>query len=152
MIYNESSRQHECELCDFKREWRGNLQNHVLSTHYDVFLYRCPLQHCAALLRNWPLFQTHAKSHKTGGQKSEVAELQGAQHLLTTPVFVGEEEGLRIARTYHYFNRTTGQHQCKLCDFSSKSQQGKTFISHLSMPREGFILENSEKWVAQDNK
>merc|ERR1712059_135615 len=40
MLYNEGSKLHECELCDYKREWRGNLQFHVLSEHYDVYLYR----------------------------------------------------------------------------------------------------------------
>jgi hypothetical protein len=36
MIFNEESRLHECELCDYRREWRGNLQFHVLATHYQV--------------------------------------------------------------------------------------------------------------------
>lgn len=36
MIYNEESKMHECALCDYTREWRGNLQFHVLAQHYQV--------------------------------------------------------------------------------------------------------------------
>ena len=36
MLHNEETGLHECELCDYKRRWRGNLQFHVLGTHYQV--------------------------------------------------------------------------------------------------------------------
>ena len=64
MIFNEKTQMHECQLCNFKREWRGNLQHHVLTHHYDVYLYRCPVPQCGLLLRNWPAFQSHHRSHR----------------------------------------------------------------------------------------
>ena len=139
MLYNEESKMHECELCDFKREWRGNLQNHVLSCHYDVFLYRCPAQSCGLLLRNWSAFQAHHKSHKTGEVETEAemeAETDGVKyHLLESPLFVGETKGLRIARSYHSQDKTSLLHKCSFCQFSAKSQTASIHVlaKHLPM-------------------
>ena len=44
MIYNEESKMHECALCDYTREWRGNLQFHVLAQHYQVVVGRLKLE------------------------------------------------------------------------------------------------------------
>ena len=38
MIHNEETKLHECALCDYAREWRGNVQFHVLAQHYQVFV------------------------------------------------------------------------------------------------------------------
>ena len=47
MIFNESSGLHECELCDYRREWRGNLQ---------VDLFKLSIWICLILFRRtcWP--------------------------------------------------------------------------------------------------
>ena len=74
MIFNEKTQMHECQLCNFKREWRGNLQHHVLTHHYDVYLYRCPVPQCGLLLRNWPAFQSHHRSHRHDRDQEEVEE------------------------------------------------------------------------------
>ena len=74
MIFNEKTQMHECQLCNFKREWRGNLQHHVLTHHYDVYLYRCPVPQCGLLLRNWPAFQSHHRSHRHDRDQEEEEE------------------------------------------------------------------------------
>jgi len=138
MIFNETTKMHECELCDFKREWRGNLQFHVLAEHYDVYLYKCPFPGCGTMLRNWSAFQTHQKSHKEPTpnvvNKEEVKTINSNYHLLKEPVYVGEEEGIKIARGYHYFDSALGLHQCKLCQFSARSQQASIHVLAKHLP------------------
>ena len=127
MLYNEETRMHECELCEFRREWRGNLQNHVLAQHYDVFLYRCPGEDCQLLLRNWSAFQAHQKSHRHNStektSEEEEEEEDGVKYdQLEAPLYVGEQKGLKIARRYHSLDKTSGLSQCRLCEFSAKAQ------------------------------
>ena len=125
MIYNEATRLHECELCDYKREWRGNLQFHVLPAHYEVFLYRCPDTECGSLLGNWSAFQVHQKTHRRvaragakevkdeGGEEQQCEEsgTGGVEwHLLQEPVYLGEERGMAVARRYHRLDRQAGRH------------------------------------------
>jgi len=139
MIFNEATKMHECELCSFKREWRGNLQFHVLSSHYDVYLYRCPHAECGILLRNWSAFQTHQKSHKEPTPPTIIVDAENSSidsnyHLISEPVYVGEEEGLKIARAYHYFDSAAGQHRCKMCPFSARSQQASIHVLAKHLP------------------
>ena len=138
MIFNESTKLHECELCDYKREWRGNLQFHVLAEHYDVYLYKCPSPGCETMLRNWSAFQTHQKSHQKV-EYPQVAQIESTDieadyHLLKESVYVGEEQGWKIARGYHYYDTTTSLHQCKMCQFSSKSQQVSVHVLAKHLP------------------
>jgi len=136
MIFNETTKLHECELCDYKREWRGNLQFHVLAEHYDVYLYKCPFPGCEVLLRNWSAFQTHQKCHKevTPYVVLESTNIDTNYHLLKEPVYVGEEQGWKIARGYHYYDKTVGLHQCKMCQFSSRSQQASIHVLAKHLP------------------
>ena len=138
MIFNEATKMHECELCEFKREWRGNLQFHVLADHFDVYLYRCPHTDCGLLLRNWSAFQTHQKSHREPTPHVNVSEenqsIVGNYHLLEEPIYVGEEEGLKIARGYHYFDSVSGQYRCKMCSFSARSQQTSIHVLAKHLP------------------
>jgi len=138
MIFNEATKMHECELCDFKREWRGNLQFHVLAEHYDVYLYYCPHPGCETMLRNWSAFQTHQKSHKEPTPhvvvNTEVPTIDSNYHLLEEPVYVGEEEGFKIAKGYHYFDSSVGQYRCKMCPFSARSQQTSIHVLAKHLP------------------
>ena len=43
-------------------------------------------------------------------------------------VYVGKEEGLRIAKEYCYFLAEQGQYQCKLCPFTSRGQCVETHV------------------------
>jgi len=43
-------------------------------------------------------------------------------------VYVGKEEGLRIAKEYCYFLAEQGQYQCKLCPFISRGQCVETHV------------------------
>ena len=131
MMFNEKTRMYECELCNFKREWKGNLQHHVLTQHYDVYLYRCPVEDCGILLRNWPAFQSHQKSHKSPANAKDISAVSQTDHRdymsLTEPLYVGEEEGLRIARGYHTQERCpdTGAMvtKCTVCGLRGKAGQ-----------------------------
>eukprot|EP00092_Neocalanus_flemingeri_P003427 GFUD01003671.1.p1 GENE.GFUD01003671.1~~GFUD01003671.1.p1 ORF type:complete len:1771 (+),score=462.40 GFUD01003671.1:44-5356(+) len=136
MIFNEATKLHECELCDYKREWRGNLQFHVLAEHYDVYLYQCPYPGCEVMLRNWSAFQNHQKSHKepTPHVALESTSIETDFHLLKEPVYVGEEEGWKIARGYHYYDKNAGLHQCKMCQFSARSQQASIHVLAKHLP------------------
>merc|ERR1719239_16242 len=132
MLFNEETKMHECELCEFRREWRGNLQNHVLAQHYDVFLYRCPAQDCHLLLRNWSAFQAHHKSHKmkkTWVEEEDDDDVEDIKYdQLEAPLYVGEQKGLKMARRYHSLDPTSGLSQCKFCQFSAKSQTASIHV------------------------
>ena len=95
MIFNEKTQMHECQLCNFKREWRGNLQHHVLTHHYDVYLYRCPVPQCGLLLRNWPAFQSHHRSHRHDrDQEEEEAPAGSAANQLISGVVKSQRRPL----------------------------------------------------------
>ena len=136
MMFNEQSRMYECELCNFKREWKGNLQHHVLTQHYDIYLYRCPVEDCGILLRNWPAFQSHQKSHKSPANaakdtSSNFSKTDSCDYMgLTEPFYVGETEGLRIARSYQRQERCpdTGGTvtTCTVCGLRGKSMHQMT--------------------------
>ena len=146
MMFNEQTRMYECELCNFKREWKGNLQHHVLTQHYDVYLYRCPIEDCGILLRNWPAFQSHQKSHKSSANaatkditSSDVSQTDSRDYMgLTEPLYVGETEGLRIARLYQRQERCpdTGAMvtTCTVCGLRGKTSHqvtGHVLAKHL---------------------
>ena len=136
MMFNEETRMYECELCNFKREWKGNLQHHVLTQHYDVYLYRCPVEDCGILLRNWPAFQSHQKCHKSATHSKDASDISKSSQLdylaLKEPLYVGEEEGLRIARSYQKQERCpeTGAMQavCLVCGLRGRAGQVSTHV------------------------
>jgi hypothetical protein len=89
---------------------------------------------CGKLLRNWSRFTTHRSTHEKARPAAERTrprrqpfragsgrvELQ--QHLLQEDVFVGKEEGLRIAREYFYFSEEAAKYQCKMCQYTGRHQ------------------------------
>ena len=138
MIFNEKTQMHECQLCNFKREWRGNLQHHVLTHHYDVYLYRCPVPQCGLLLRNWPAFQSHHRSHRHDrDQEEEEALARGVDYQqLEAPLYAGEQEGLRIARSYTQPEPggQQGARQCRVCGYRGKGAQVTTHVLAQHLP------------------
>ena len=109
----------------------------MLAVHYDVHQYRCPAPACGLLLRNWSAFTVHRRSHRREVPVEEVEEaVEGAEwHLLEEPVFLGEERGLAVARSYHAMDRALGLHRCSLCSFTAKCQQTSMHVlaKHLPM-------------------
>ena len=139
MIFNEKTQMHECQLCNFKREWRGNLQHHVLTHHYDVYLYRCPVPQCGLLLRNWPAFQSHHRSHRHDRDQEEEEALarDGVDYQqLEAPLYAGEQEGLRIARSYTQPEPggQQGARQCRVCGYRGKGAQVTTHVLAQHLP------------------
>ena len=124
----------ECELCDFRRSTRSGVSDHVMSAHYDVFQYRCG--QCSKMLRNWSRFTLHRATHlstststgtNSGGRKpfrpgTVELDRENDYHLLTEDIYVGREEGLRIAREYFYYQDTSRKYQCKLCHYQARHQ------------------------------
>ena len=49
-------------------------------------------------------------------------------------VYVGKEEGLRIAKEYCYYVEEKGQYQCKLCPYISRGQavENHVLAKHLT--------------------
>ena len=43
-------------------------------------------------------------------------------------MYVGKEEGLRIAKEYCYYVAEKGQYQCKLCPYLSRSQAVESHV------------------------
>ena len=140
MIFNEKTQMHECQLCNFKREWRGNLQHHVLTHHYDVYLYRCPVPQCGLLLRNWPAFQSHHRSHRHDRHQEEEEEAPAGDGVdyqqLEAPLYAGEQEGLRIARSYTQPEPggQQGARQCRVCGYRGKGAQVATHVLAQHLP------------------
>jgi len=127
LIQNEENNHFECELCDFKKEWKSTVQAHIFTEHYNVFTHRCPREDCKALVRSWTGFMVHERIH-TRTAKKEVAKpkvsltIDSEHHLLTSPLFLGEEEGMRVAKTYVYYDDVTKKNKCKMCKYSGKLQ------------------------------
>ena len=112
----EESGVFECQLCGLTRPSMAPLSDHMMTDHFKVFIYRCSVEGCGKLLRNWSRYTTHRATHarprtrpvartRRQGWRAEEGregEVVGEHHLLTEDVFVGKEEGLRVAREYFY--------------------------------------------------
>ena len=130
---NEAEGVYECELCDYKKEYLAQLSDHVMTAHFNVYMYRCPLEDCGKLLRNWSRYTTHRTSHKR--EKGNPGPRQKRQpfrvgtfsideeyHLLQEDVYVGKEEGLKIARGYFFYDEKLEKYKCKMCDYIGRHQ------------------------------
>ena len=143
---NEEAGHYECELCDFKKEFMAQLSDHVMTAHYNVFIYRCPVENCGKLLRNWSRYTTHRNTHtrekatptpraRRQPFRSSTGPAQLDHHLLTEDVFVGKEEGLRIAREYFYFNEEIRKYQCKMCKYQGRHQTTEQHVLAIHLRR-----------------
>merc|ERR1719474_588114 len=127
-----------CTLCDYKRPNASQIHNHILSFHYSVHMYVCPVEDCGMKLLNWGRYTTHEKTHI---KLKERVKLDGNDAiredylLLKKPQYVGKSEGKRIAALYFNFDRALRKYKCKLCEYSSRHQRVEQHIlaAHLPM-------------------
>jgi len=138
VMKNSEENVYECELCDYKRPNASQIRNHVLSFHYDVFMYKCPVPDCQIKLRNWGRYTTHEKVHEGPRRKAPAHQtftIDQEYHLLKEPVFLGKNEGHKAARTYFYLDENTQEYKCKLCKVKGKHQRVELHVlaNHLPM-------------------
>ena len=135
----------ECQLCGFSKDFKSGVSDHVMTVHYDVYVYKCT--QCGKMLRNWSRFTHHRASHTTAAVQKEkpdrrgqrkpfrpgTGELEREDHLMTEDVYVGKEEGLRIAREYFYYLEPSRRYQCKLCSYQGRHQNVEQHVLALHL-------------------
>ncbi|XP_023324966.1 uncharacterized protein LOC111698769 isoform X2 [Eurytemora carolleeae] len=121
IIQNQRTKVFECELCDYKSEWKVTLQSHVMIKHYDVYIYRC--KECKQLMRSWNQFLVHKRTHKPKNDSKTNSEVKSEYHTLTEPIFLGEEAGKKAAEQYVFYDKKEKCQRCKMCPYSSKKTQ-----------------------------
>ena len=142
----ESAGCYECQYCDHRREHMAQLCDHVMTAHYDVYIYRCPVEGCGKLLRNWSRYTTHRSTHgrtraapapraRRKHWREESGGPEEGHHLLQEDTFVGKEEGLRIARGYFQYSEEAGRYQCKLCEYRGRHQTVEQHVLAIHLRR-----------------
>ena len=136
----------ECDLCGFSRDVKSSVSDHVMSVHYNVYLYKCP--QCSKRLRNWSRYTLHRATH-TGPVRREkpartverkpfspgTGELEKDYHLMTEDVYVGKEDGLKMAREYFFYDESSRKYQCKMCSYQGRHQNVEQHVLALHLRR-----------------
>jgi len=95
----------ECQLCGEKKDFLSAVSDHVMSQHFDVYIYQCKT--CGKLLRNWKSYSRHRESKTKlkevkpivrGRLRQGDDNINLQHHLLEKDLYVGHDEGMRIVR------------------------------------------------------